>query len=71
MKRMAVIARQRIIDPKTMKIHTDEGLRALNGYYEDVVTVEEPFDETSFILQFEEEHPELRGWNFQLSKIKP
>ena len=69
MKRIAVIARQRIIDPKTWKIHTDEGLRALNSYYEDIVIVEEPFDETTFILQFEAEHPELRGWNFQLCKI--
>ena len=71
MKKYRIIARQRIIDPKTKRVHDDFGLMALNGYYEDVVTVEEPFDETSFILQFEEEHPELRGWDFQLSEIKP
>lgn len=68
MKRICIIARQRIIDPRTKKIHNDDGLRALNGYYEDVVSVEEPFDEVSFILAYEEEHPDLKGWNFQILK---
>lgn len=69
MKKIRIIARQRIINPHTMKVHDDNGLRALNGYYEDVITVEVPFDETSFVLQFEEAHPELKGWNFQLVEI--
>ena len=69
MKKICIIARQRIINPHTMKVHDDNGLRALNGYYEDVITVEAPFDETSFVLQFEEAHPELKGWNFQLVEI--
>lgn len=69
MKKIRIIARQRIINPHTMKVHDDNGLRALNGYYEDVITVEVPFYETSFVLQFEEAHPELKGWNFQLVEI--
>ena len=69
MKKIRIIARQRIINPHTMKVHDDNGLRALNGYYEDVITVEVPFDETSFVLQFEEAHPEIKGWNFQLVEI--
>jgi hypothetical protein len=69
MKKIGIIARQRIIDPRTMKVHSDAGLRALNGYYEDVVIVEESFDKTSFILQYEEDHPELKGWDFQIIEI--
>ena len=64
-----IIARQRIIDPYTMKVYNDAGLRALNGYYEDVIMAAEPFDKISFILQYEEDHPELKGWNFQIIEI--
>ena len=69
MKKIGIIARQRIIDPRTMKVHSDAGLRALNGYYEDFVIIEVPFDKTSFILQYEEDHPELKGWNFQIIEL--
>ena len=37
MKQIKVIARERITDPSTKKIHTDEGLRALDGYYEEII----------------------------------
>ena len=70
MKKINIIARQRIIDPYTRKVHNDDGLRALNGYFEDVVTVDEPFDEITFVLKYEETHPELKGWNFQIAEIK-
>ena len=69
MKKIGIIARQRIIDPTTKKIHNDDGLRALNGYFEDVVLVEEPFDKTTFVLKYEEDHPELKGWRFQIIDI--
>lgn len=69
MKKIGIIARQRIIDSTTKKIHNDDGLRALNGYFEDVVLVEEPFDETTFVLKYEEDHPELKGWSFQIIDI--
>ena len=37
MKKINIIARQRIIDPYTRKVHNDDGLRALNGYFEDEI----------------------------------
>ncbi|MBO5938444.1 MAG: hypothetical protein J6Q82_02970 [Clostridia bacterium] len=69
MKRISIIARQRIINPHTMKVHNDNGLKALNGYFEDIVVVDEPFNETTFILQYEEKHQELKGWDFQIKEI--
>ena len=37
MKKYKLIARQRIINPQTKSIHNDEGLKALNGYWESSV----------------------------------
>jgi hypothetical protein len=42
MKRIKIIARQHIIDPNTGKLHNDQGLMALNGYYESgIIEVED------------------------------
>lgn len=34
MKRYRLIARQQIINPQTHRVHDDEGLKALDGYWE-------------------------------------
>ena len=70
MKKYRIIARQRIIDPKTNRIHDDFGLMALNGYYEDTIELGEPIDKIMFSLQFELDHPEYRGWNLQIIEIE-
>jgi len=69
MKKYRIIARQRIIDPYTKRMHDDKGLMALNGYFEDVITVEDELDRVMFILQFEEVHPEFKGWNWEITEI--
>ena len=44
MKHIKIIARQRIIDPHTGKMHNDQGLMALNGYYEsEIIEVEDSY----------------------------
>lgn len=69
MKKIKVIARARIIDPKTKKYHDDVGLCALNGYYENVFMVQDDFDEIMFILALEEEFPELKNRSFYIEEI--
>ena len=69
MKKIRIIARQMIINPSTGKVHTDEGLRALNGYFEDIKEVEETYDIIPLILQYEELYPEIKGWDFQIIEI--
>lgn len=59
-----LIARERIIDPSTGKIHNDIGLIALNGYYESPVIEfdsNENEDEIlrTLILRFESEYKNL------------
>ena len=36
MKKIRVIARERIVNPETLRVHNDAGRMALNGYYENV-----------------------------------
>lgn len=69
MKKIRVIARERIIDPKTQKVHSDAGLMALNSYYENVFEVDEAYNKTMFILSLEEKHPELKGRSFEIIEL--
>jgi hypothetical protein len=69
MKKIRVIARERIINPETRRIHNDAGLMALNGYYENVFQVDETYNETMFILELEEKYPELKGRSFQITEL--
>lgn len=66
MKRIKLIARQRYLDSKTGKKYSDERLRTINAYYEDIFEVNEDYNQTMFLLQFEEAHPDMRGWTFQI-----
>lgn len=69
MKRIRVIARERIINPSTMRIHTDAGLMALNGYWENIYEVEDDYSQTSFIDDLEGKNPELCGRDFQIIEL--
>lgn len=69
MKNIKVIARERIIDPTAGRYHDDTGLMALNGYYENVIDVEDDYNKTSLVLHLEETYPELKGRSFEIIEI--
>ena len=69
MKKIRVIARERIINPETWKVHTDAGLMALNGYYENVFEVDDAYNKIMFILELEEKHSELKGRSFEITEL--
>lgn len=69
MKKIRVIARERIINPRTGKVHTDAGLMALNGYYENLFEVDDAYNTTMFILGLEERNPELMGRAFEITEV--
>ena len=69
MKKIKIIAREKIINLRTGNVHSDEGLRALDGYFEEIHEVEDKYNSTSLILQYEELHPELKGWDFQIIEL--
>lgn len=69
MKKIRVIARERIINPETRRVHNDAGLMALNGYYENVFQVDEAYNKTMFILELEEKFPELKGRSFEVIEL--
>lgn len=70
MKKIKLIARERIINPATGKCHSDEGLMALNGYYETApFEVVDDFDPNTIVLKFEEKHPEYHSWNYQIIEL--
>ena len=69
MKTIKIIAREKIINPRTGNVHSDEGLRALDGYFEDIKEVEDKYNGTSLILQYEELYPEIKGWDFQIIEL--
>ena len=68
MKRIKLIASQRHIEPKTGKRYSDAKLMTVNAYYEDVFEVPDDFNKTMFLLQFEADHPEMKGWLFEITE---
>ena len=70
MKKIRIIAREKIFNPNTGKRHSDEGLRALNGYFEDIVELNDNYDKISLILKYEEMYPRISGWDFQIEEIE-
>lgn len=68
MKRIKLIARQRHIEPKTGKRYSDAKLMTVNAYYEDVFEMPDDFNKTMFSLQFEVDHPEMKGWLFEITE---
>lgn len=65
MKKIKVIARANILS-KTGEIHSDEGLRALDGYFEDTLSVEDNYDIPALVEQYEEKYPKIQGWDFEI-----
>lgn len=65
-KHVKLIARERIINPSTGRVHDDIGLRALNGYYESpFVEFDSNEDEDeifkTLVLRFKSEYESLRN----------
>ena len=70
MNKIKFVARLQYIDPISGKRYNDAQLMTINQYYEDSFLTEKPLDKTGFILQFEENHPEFKGWSFSFTEIK-
>lgn len=71
MKYIKIIARQRIINPHTGKSHSDQGLMALNGYYEsEIIEVGDFYDKTTVISEFENLHPEVKADIYEIREVK-
>lgn len=68
MKRIRLIAMKRHLEPKTEKPYSDAKLMTVNAYYEDVFEVPDDFNKTMFLLQFEADHPEMKGWLFEITE---
>ncbi len=62
MKKIKIIARQNILNAYTKKPLDDQGLRALDGYFEsELYTVEDSYDADSLIEKFIKAHPEIKA----------
>ena len=71
MKHIKIIARQNIIDPHTGKPHNDQGLMALNGYYEsEIIEVEDSYDENTVIINFGKLHPDVKADTYEICELK-
>lgn len=71
MKHIKIIARENIINPNTGKMHDDEGLFALDGYFESkIFEVDDSDNEETLISKFEEDNPKVKGFNFEIIEIK-
>lgn len=71
MKHIKIIARQHIIDPYTGKLHNDQGLMALNGYYEsEIIEVEDSYDKNTVIINFKKSHPDIKADNYEICELK-
>lgn len=72
MKKLAnIIARKRIINPATMKIHDDQGLFALDGILYGKLRECSPSDDDAEIMQllineFEADHPDFFADDYEL-----
>ncbi len=69
MKLIRVIAREKNISP-TGNLCNDKALKALNGYYEQVFSVEDNYNKDLFLSKLIEEMPELNNPIFEIIEIK-
>lgn len=70
MKKIQIIASQRLINPATGKVHSIEGLRARNAYYESLpFEVDDNYDPNTVVLKFEEKYPEYTGWLYKIIEL--
>ena len=70
MKKIGIIARQQIIVCYKGSPPSDEALRVLDSYFETVMEVDKNYDKLSLIIQLEEQHPEIKGWDFEFDEKK-
>ena len=70
MKKYRVIARAEIIDLIARNLHTDEGLKALDGYREFIVEAENLDDTNAFNAAFNrfEKKTCKSNWNYSIDK---
>lgn len=69
MKTLKIVAREAIINPSTNKIHDDDGLKALGGYYEKIIKVEDEYDIATVINDFCVENPNFKDSNIEIKVI--
>lgn len=69
MKLIRVIAREKIISP-TGNLCNDKAFKALDGYYEQVFSVEDNYNKDLFLSKLTEEMPELNNPIFEIIEIK-
>lgn len=68
--KIKIVGRANIINPRTHKIHDDEGLRALDGFFESPVLEVESMDDKrikDIIEDMETQHPQLD--NFEIINV--
>ncbi len=71
MKGVKITARQNIIDSKTNKLHNDQGLKTLDGYFEsELYVVEDPYDKDLLIDEFKKMHPEIKADTYEVFEQK-
>lgn len=68
MKTIKIIAREEIISPSG-KLHNDEGLKALNGYVEETVTVDDEKDFSDIGEEFIKKHNLSAFWNISFEEV--
>lgn len=62
MKKIKIIARQNILNAYTKKPLDDQGVRALDGYFESkLYTVEDSYNADSLIDKFNKDYPEIKA----------
>ena len=69
MNTIKIVARQKIVNPSTNKIHNDEGLMALDGYAEEYIEVSDEFDANNLIDDFLSKNPNFVGCSIQIESI--
>lgn len=69
MKKFKLKARANIINPRTGRIYSDKELLAFDGYFEDIIELDDNCDLDSFFSKYEEEHPEIKGMEIQIEEI--
>lgn len=70
MKKLEVTGRPLWIDPTTQKRYTVSQLRAMNGYYEDIIGVDDNYDVLMLDLNLREKYPELHICSFKFEEIE-
>ncbi len=66
MKTVKIIARQDIINASTHKLFDDDGLKALDSYFECFVNVEDEHDVVAIEKQFIKDNPKFKDSNIEL-----